>query len=85
MKPSAIKTLAILGSTGSIGQSALSLVDLFPDRFKVVTLAANAKVELLCQQALKYRPAMVALCDQASSRELAERLPGVRVASGTGE
>jgi len=82
MKP-CIKRLAILGSTGSIGQSALSLVDMFPDRFKVVSLAANAKVDLLCQQALKYRPTVVALCDQSSSRELARRLPGIRVASGT--
>ena len=77
-----VKRLAILGSTGSIGQSALSLVDMFPDRFKVVTLAANAKAELLCQQALKYRPAMVALYDQSSGRELAQRLSGIRVAFG---
>lgn len=84
MKPCIVKRLAILGSTGSIGQSALSLVDMFPDRFKVVTLAANAKADLLCQQALKYRPAMVALYDQSASRELAERLPGIRVASGPG-
>ncbi len=77
-----MKRLAILGSTGSIGQSALSLVDMFPDRFKVVSLAANARAELLCQQAIKYRPEMVALYDQSSGRELAERLPGIRVATG---
>ncbi len=78
-----MKRLAILGSTGSIGRSALSLVDMFPDRFKVVTLAANAKVDLLCEQALKYRPAMVALYEESSSRELGQRLPpGIRVASG---
>ncbi|MFB3906546.1 MAG: 1-deoxy-D-xylulose-5-phosphate reductoisomerase [Acidobacteriota bacterium] len=77
-----MKRLAILGSTGSIGQSALSLVDMFPDRFRVATLAANAKIDLLCQQALKYRPEMVALYDESSSRTLAERLPGIRVASG---
>jgi 1-deoxy-D-xylulose-5-phosphate reductoisomerase len=82
MKPCIVKRLAILGSTGSIGRSALSLVDMFPDRFKVVTLAANANLDLLCQQALKYRPAMVALCDQSLSRELAARLPGIRVACG---
>jgi len=77
-----MKRLAILGSTGSIGQSALSLVDMFPDRFKVETLAANARADLLCEQALKYRPAMVALSDPARATELADRLPGIRVASG---
>lgn len=77
-----MKRLSILGSTGSIGQSALNLVDMFPDQFQVVSLAANARVDLLCEQALKYRPAVVALFDQKAAGALRDRLPGIRVLGG---
>ena len=77
-----MKKLAILGSTGSIGQSALSLVDMFPDQFKVVTLAARANAKLLYQQALRYQPELVALQAEDAASDLAESLPGIQVASG---
>jgi 1-deoxy-D-xylulose-5-phosphate reductoisomerase len=77
-----MKRLCILGSTGSIGQSALSLVDMFPDRFQVASLAANARKDLLCEQALKYKPEVVALFDRTAVEALRERLPGVRVVAG---
>jgi len=77
-----MKRLSILGSTGSIGQSALNLVDMFPDQFQVVSLAANARVDLLCEQALKYRPAVVALFDPKAAGALRDRLPGIRVLGG---
>jgi 1-deoxy-D-xylulose-5-phosphate reductoisomerase len=49
------RSLVILGSTGSIGTQALDLVDRFPERFRVVGLAAGGdRVELLAQQALRY-------------------------------
>ncbi|HEX5819833.1 MAG TPA: 1-deoxy-D-xylulose-5-phosphate reductoisomerase, partial [Gemmatimonadales bacterium] len=58
-----MKRIAILGSTGSIGTSALKVVDAHPDRLRVVALAAGANAERLSQQIAKYRPAVVALAD----------------------
>jgi 1-deoxy-D-xylulose-5-phosphate reductoisomerase len=56
-----MKRIAILGSTGSIGQSALAVVDSHPDRLQVVGLAAGENAERLAAQAARYRPRVVAL------------------------
>ena len=56
-----MKRLAILGSTGSIGRSALSVVDTHPDKLQVVALAAGDNAALLAEQARRYRPEIVAL------------------------
>jgi len=77
-----VKRLAILGSTGSIGKSALDLVDLYPERFQIVTLAAQKSVELLHQQSLKYQPEIIALYDHEAARDLKQRLPEMKVLSG---
>ena len=77
-----MKKLSILGSTGSIGKSALDLVDLYPDRFQVSTLAARKSVDALHAQALKYRPQMIALWDEEAAQDLRGRLPEIEVLSG---
>ncbi len=77
-----MKKLAILGSTGSIGKSALDLVDLYPDRFQVSTLAARRSVDILYEQALKYRPQVIALWDAQAAQDLRDRLPEIEVLSG---
>ena len=77
-----MRKLAILGSTGSIGKSALDLVDLYPERFQVVTLAAQNSVELIHQQSLKYHPELIALSDPEAAQELQQHLPDMRVLSG---
>ena len=77
-----MKKLSILGSTGSIGKSALDLVDLYPDRFQVSTLAARRSVDVLHEQALKYRPQMIALWDAQAAQDLQGRLPEIEVLSG---
>jgi 1-deoxy-D-xylulose-5-phosphate reductoisomerase len=56
-----VKRLAILGSTGSIGRSALAVVDAHPSRLKVVSLAARDNAELLAQQVKQYCPSVVAM------------------------
>ncbi len=56
-----MKRIAILGSTGSIGQSALAVVDAHPDRLRVVGLAAGENAERLAEQVARYRPAIVAM------------------------
>jgi 1-deoxy-D-xylulose-5-phosphate reductoisomerase len=56
-----MKRLAILGSTGSIGRSALAVVDAHPTRLEVVALAAGDNAALLAEQVRRYRPAIVAM------------------------
>jgi 1-deoxy-D-xylulose-5-phosphate reductoisomerase len=56
-----VKRLAILGSTGSIGRSALAVVDAHPSRLKVVALAAGDNAELLAAQVHRYAPDVVAM------------------------
>jgi 1-deoxy-D-xylulose-5-phosphate reductoisomerase len=56
-----VKRLAILGSTGSIGQSALAVVDAHPSRLAVVALAAGDNAELLADQVRRYRPRVAAM------------------------
>ncbi|MDI9537921.1 1-deoxy-D-xylulose-5-phosphate reductoisomerase [Xiashengella succiniciproducens] len=55
------KNIAILGSTGSIGTQALEVIDAHPDLFSVEVLTANNNVDLLIQQAIKYKPNIVAI------------------------
>ena len=56
-----MKRLAILGSTGSIGRSTLSVVDAHPDKLEVTALAAGDNAELLGEQVARYRPNAVAM------------------------
>jgi 1-deoxy-D-xylulose-5-phosphate reductoisomerase len=58
-----MKRVAILGSTGSIGTSALAVVDAHPDRVRVVALAAGRNAALLAEQVARYRPRVAALAD----------------------
>ncbi|MEJ5358798.1 MAG: 1-deoxy-D-xylulose-5-phosphate reductoisomerase [Desulfobacterales bacterium] len=81
-----MKRLSILGSTGSIGRSALRIVARFPDRFAVCALAAHRNVELLSEQIRTFRPEAAAVGDAATARELAARLPaGLRTRIFCGE
>jgi 1-deoxy-D-xylulose-5-phosphate reductoisomerase len=56
-----VRRLAILGSTGSIGQSALAVVDAHPSRLAVVALAAGDNADLLAEQVTRYRPRVAAM------------------------
>ncbi len=71
-----MKRLAILGSTGSIGQSALAVVAEHPQEFQVVGLAAGKNVGVLAAQIREFRPAWVSVQDEAAARELRETLGG---------
>ena len=61
-----MKRIAILGSTGSIGQSALAVVDAHPDRLQVVGLAAGENAERLAEQIARYQPRIVAMATGAA-------------------
>ena len=69
-----MKRIAILGSTGSIGRSTLSVVESYPDRFQVSTLAAGTNAELAFEQAVRWKPRVVSLADEPAAQALQSKL-----------
>jgi len=69
-----MKTLCVLGSTGSIGVSTLDIVRRFPDRYRVRSLTAGANVEKLAEQVAEFKPARVAIADKTKFNAVKERL-----------
>lgn len=74
-----MKNISILGSTGSIGTSTLAVVDQFPERFRVVALAAGNNAALLEKQVRRYRPALVSLSGEKAAEDLRKRCNGLPV------
>ncbi|MGD0914762.1 MAG: 1-deoxy-D-xylulose-5-phosphate reductoisomerase [Terracidiphilus sp.] len=83
-----MKRLAILGSTGSIGQSTLSIVEQFPDRYSVATLACGRNIDEAFTQAARWRPKLISVATEELASQLATRLhqsgiTGIQIAHGT--
>jgi len=79
------RRVTILGSTGSIGESTLSLIrDSAPDDYKIVCLSANTNAQELAKQALEFRPEFVALGDAANQDILKDTLAGTGIKIGIG-
>jgi 1-deoxy-D-xylulose-5-phosphate reductoisomerase len=83
-----LKRLAILGSTGSIGQSTLSIVEQFPDRYSVTSLACGRNIDEAFAQAVRWRPKLISVATEELASQLASRLRqanivGIGVAHGT--
>jgi 1-deoxy-D-xylulose-5-phosphate reductoisomerase len=83
-----LKHLAILGSTGSIGQSTLSIVEQFPDRYSVTSLACGRNIDEAFAQSVRWRPKLVSIATEELASQLAARLrqagiTGIQVAHGT--
>ena len=70
-----MKHLAVLGSTGSIGVNVLSIVRQFPERFRIVGLAAGTNVTLLAEQVVAFQPDLVSVIDEYHAEKLAALLP----------
>ncbi|MXW99237.1 MAG: 1-deoxy-D-xylulose-5-phosphate reductoisomerase [Acidimicrobiaceae bacterium] len=70
-----MSSVAILGSTGSIGTQTLDIVQARPDEYRVAALGAARSVDLLAEQAQRFRPDIVAIADASRAAALAERLP----------
>lgn len=70
-----IKTIAVLGSTGSIGTQTLDVVRQHPDRFRIGMISANNSAELLVQQALAFQVPHVVICNPDKYREVRDALP----------
>jgi 1-deoxy-D-xylulose-5-phosphate reductoisomerase len=79
-----MKRIAILGSTGSIGRSALAVVDAHPDRLSVAALAAGENADLLAEQIARYRPAVVAMASGSAIDRLRAGLPAGVAVAGSG-
>jgi len=71
-----MKRIAILGSTGSIGRSTLSVVESYPDRFQVATLAAGSNIELALEQAVRWKPRVLSLAQEQDAATLRTKLRG---------
>jgi len=80
-----MKVLSILGSTGSIGKNVLRVVEAFPERFRVVGLAAGVNVDVLAAQIARHRPEVVSVATEAARRALEQRVDLTRVRIGVGE
>jgi len=74
-----MKRIAILGSTGSIGRSTLSVVESFPDRFQVITLAAGRNVDLAFEQAQRWHPRAISVAAESHASNLRSRLKSVGI------
>ncbi|MCB1801412.1 MAG: 1-deoxy-D-xylulose-5-phosphate reductoisomerase [Gammaproteobacteria bacterium] len=69
-----MRGVAILGSTGSIGESTLDVIARHPDAYRVVALSANRDVSRMLQQCQRFRPSLVAMADQVAAAELRRQL-----------
>ena len=80
-----MKRIAILGSTGSIGTQALEVIAAHPDQFSVEVLTANGNVDLLIEQAKKFKPNAVVICDTTKLATLKSALESddIKVFGGT--
>jgi 1-deoxy-D-xylulose-5-phosphate reductoisomerase len=83
-----LKRIAILGSTGSIGQSTLSIIESYPQRFAVASLAAGRNLDAAFEQCRRWRPAVVSIATEELAGELRTRLKssgiaGIEVVWGT--
>lgn len=65
-----MKKILILGSSGSIGVNTLNVVRNFPDKFNVVGLTVNSRIDLLEQQIKEFKPEFVVVTDESKAREL---------------
>ena len=69
-----MKRIAILGSTGSIGRSTLSVAESYPDRFQIVTLAAGSNVDAAYDQAVRWKPKLISIAEEKDAQTLRTRL-----------
>ncbi len=78
-----MSSVAVLGSTGSIGTQTLDIVAARPDRYRVASLGAARSVDMLAEQAHRFRPEVVAIADAGRAADLSERLPaGIELLAG---
>ncbi len=70
-----MKTLSLLGSTGSIGCNVLDVIRSFPDQYQICGLAAGKNITKLCEQVLEFDPECISVADESGAEELKRELP----------
>ena len=79
-----MRTIAILGSTGSIGRQTLEVVEEHPDLFEVYAITAHRSADLLIEQARKFKPEVVVIVDEAYYDKVKEALSDLPIKVWTG-
>ncbi|MFC7050576.1 1-deoxy-D-xylulose-5-phosphate reductoisomerase [Emcibacter nanhaiensis] len=79
-----IRTVSVLGSTGSIGCNTLDLVARYPDHYRVMALTANRNVSELAEQAIRFNAKMAVVADESCYQALKEALAGTNIKVGAG-
>jgi len=82
---SAIRTISVLGATGSIGDSTMDLLRASPERYQVEALTANTNVEALAKLAIEFNARFAAIADPTRYDELKDALAGTGIECGAGE
>jgi len=78
-----MKTLSLIGSTGSIGRQVCSVVRRYPEKFCIRSLVANSSADLFLEQIHEFKPQYAALADEQAGQKIADKIPaGVKFAYG---
>ena len=78
-----MKSISLIGSTGSIGRQVCLVVRRHPDKFKIKSIVANSSAELFLQQVNEFRPEYAALADETIGKQIADQIPhGVKFGYG---
>ena len=70
-----MKSIALIGSTGSIGRQVCSVVRRHSDKFKIESLVANTSAEIFLEQVLEFKPKFAALVDESAAKSIEARIP----------
>ncbi|MBI4653896.1 MAG: 1-deoxy-D-xylulose-5-phosphate reductoisomerase [Nitrospirae bacterium] len=77
-----LKKISILGSTGSIGKNTLNVISRYPERFKVIGIAAKSNIQVLESQIRDFKPEVVAVFDCSAAERLKKKNPPAEILSG---
>ncbi|NIP38122.1 MAG: 1-deoxy-D-xylulose-5-phosphate reductoisomerase [Candidatus Dadabacteria bacterium] len=80
-----MKNISILGSTGSIGTQTLEVISQFPQKFRVVGLAAGNNVDLAAEQVIKYKPTVVSIKSESNAKALESKIRNTKTQIVYGE
>src|SRR5262249_53056076 len=69
-----MKRIAILGSTGSIGRSTLSVIESHPQRFQLITMAAGGNIDAALEQARRWKPKVLSLASEKDAESVRKKL-----------
>jgi 1-deoxy-D-xylulose-5-phosphate reductoisomerase len=69
-----MKSISLIGSTGSIGRQVCSVVRRYPEKFKIESIVANSSAELFLEQVREFMPKYAALADEKAGKAIADKI-----------